>query len=384
MRTGEGLVALHGETHACRYSCRHGEEGHSHRLPSNVLLRSIVSDFLRDSHDQPGVLAALNGPGIDWSGAAGVADLVDGRPLGPAAAVRVASVTKTFTAAAVLRLVESGRLGLDDPITPLTSGELIEALGEGGYRTGRMTVRQLLQHTAGLYDWGTDPDYDREAFARPAHRWTRLEQVRWAVAHGRPLADPGTEFHYSDTGYILLGDILERVTGTSLAAAYRTLLDFERLGLESVHLESLETAPEGAADRAHQYSAGTDLLAVDPSCDLWGGGGLVSTMRDLALFVRALFAGEVFEHRSTLARMLEPVPARGAEGRGTGIFRLPLGPGVWWGHPGFWGVVMAYSPEHDLAVATTVTRRPEEHPDERYEIGRRLVRAVCDRTVSAG
>lgn len=312
-----------------------------------------------------------------------MADLAHGRPLLPTAAVRVASITKTFTAAAVLRLVESNRLGLDDPIAPLTSGTILDALGEGGYQIDEMTVRHLLQHTAGLYDFGADPDYDREAFARPTHRWTRLEQISWAMLHGKPVAPPGTQYHYSDTGYSVLGDILERVTGDSLGTAYRTLLDFERLGLESVHLESLEPTPPAAAERAHQYVWNADLLAVDPSCDLWGAGGLVSTMRDLACFVRALFGGKVFQYPETLAAMLRTVQARGAEAGGMGIFRMPLGPGVWWGHAGFWGVVMAYNPEYDLAVATTVTRRPEEHPEEQYELGRRLVSAVCDRARSA-
>ncbi len=199
--------------------------------------------------------------------------------------------------------------------------------------------------------------------------------MRWAVEHGRPLAPPGEEFHYSDTGYVILGEVLELVTGRSLAAAYRTLLPLGELGLDSIHLESLEPTPGAGADRAHQYVAGTDLLTVDPSCDLWGGGGLVSTMSDLTGFVRALFRGRVFARPATLATMLAPVEARGAAGRGMGIYEVPLGPGRWWGHCGVWGVVMAYRPDRDLAVATTVTGQPDD-PDERLTLGRELVRAV--------
>ncbi|MDH6223824.1 serine hydrolase domain-containing protein [Streptomyces sp. MJP52] len=341
--------------------------------------RGRLSETLRAYHSatgsQPGVLAALRGEGWHWAGASGVADAVTGRELRPTAAVRVASVTKTFTAAAVLRLVERGELRLDEPVCALASEEVLGLLAEGAYEPTRMTVRHLLQHTAGLYDWGSDPDYDAEAFADPAHRWSRLEQVRWAVEHGRPLAPPGEEFHYSDTGYVILGEILERVTGRSLAAAYRGLLPLGELGLASIHLESLEPTPAAGAERAHQYVSGADLLAVDPSCDLWGGGGLVSTMPDLAGFVRALFRGEVFERPATLATMLAPVEARGAQGRGMGIRTLALGPGRWWGHCGCWGVVMAYEPDRDLAVATTVTRMPG-NPDDRLSVGRELIRTV--------
>ncbi|MFJ4670772.1 serine hydrolase domain-containing protein [Kitasatospora purpeofusca] len=338
-----------------------------------------LAEALRAGHAatprQPGVLAALRGEDWHWAGASGVADAATGRELRPTAAVRVASVTKTFTAAAVLRLVERGDLRLEERVSALASEPVLGALAEGGYEPARMTVRQLLQHTAGLYDWGGDPAYDEQAFADPGHRWSRLEQVRWAVEHGRRLSSPGAEFHYSDTGYVILGEVLERVTGRPLAAAYRELLPLRELGLDSVHLESLEPTPGAGAERAHQYVSGTDLLAVDPSCDLWGGGGLVSTMSDLTAFVRALFRGGVFERPTTLAAMLAPVAARGAEGRGMGIYRIPLGSGRWWGHCGSWGVVMAYEPDRDLALATTVTRQPED-PDERLHPGRALVRTA--------
>ena len=73
------------------------------------------------------------------------------------------------------------------------------------------------------------------------------------MTHGKPYAAPGTEFHYSDTGYVLLGEILERRTGQGLAAAYRSLLSFKRLRLADTYLESLEARPRTARPRAHQY-----------------------------------------------------------------------------------------------------------------------------------
>ena len=98
----------------------------------------------------------------------------------------------------------------------------------GGYRPDAITVRQVLVHTSGIYDVGQDPAYQAAVNADPAKRWTRLEQVRFAMDHGAPVGEPGTVYAYSDTGYSLLGEIIERATGTPLADAYRTLLDFER------------------------------------------------------------------------------------------------------------------------------------------------------------
>jgi D-alanyl-D-alanine carboxypeptidase len=106
---------------------------------------------------------------------------------------------------------------------------------------------------------------------------------------GKPYGAPGKVFSYSDTGYILLGEILERQTGGSMAAALRNLLGYQRLGLRSTWLETLESAPKGVLDRAHRYEGDHDTYTDDPSYDLYGGGGLASTVRDTALFMRALF-----------------------------------------------------------------------------------------------
>ena len=102
-------------------------------------------------------------------------------------------------------------------------------------------------HTSGIYDYGQDPAYQAAVNADPAKRWTRLEQVRFAMDHGAPVGEPGTVYAYSDTGYSLLGEIIERATGAPLADAYRTLLDFEGLHLDATYLESLEPAPPGSA-----------------------------------------------------------------------------------------------------------------------------------------
>jgi CubicO group peptidase (beta-lactamase class C family) len=91
-------------------------------------------------------------------------------------------------------------------------------------------------------------------------------------------------YAYSDTGYLLLGEIIERAAGAPLAEAYRTLLDFEGLHLDATYLESLEPAPPGIAARAHQYVGEFDGFDLDPSFDGYGPAGLVSTVDDLSTF----------------------------------------------------------------------------------------------------
>ena len=257
--------------------------------------------------------------------------------LDPRAGFRIASVTKTFTAAAVLRLVESGRVGLDDPIARHLSPATLDVLRKGGYDADTIRVRHLLTHTSGLYDYASDPAFVQFVLTHGRHHWTRREQVRFAMTHGKPYGAPGAEFHYSDTGYVLLGEILERTTGGGLARAYRSLLSFRRLGLADTYLESLEPRPRGAHARTHQYYETIDSTAFDPSFDLYGGGGLVSTVDDLARFYRALFHGRVFKLASTLRVMLGRPNPRSPDDLGMGIFSNQFGGRTCWGHSGFWG-----------------------------------------------
>jgi D-alanyl-D-alanine carboxypeptidase len=312
--------------------------------------------FARAHPAFPGVAVAVDAPGLAWKGAAGAAELASRSPLAPDATFRIASVTKTFTAAAVLRLMEDGKLGLDDPIAKHLSAATIALVRRGGYDIGALRVRHLLQHTSGLYDYADDPAFQASVVRRPRHRWTRAEQVAFAMTHGKPLAAPGAKFHYSDTGYILLGEMLERESGGSLAAAYRTLLGFERLGLRQTSLETAQPTAARLRARAHQYLGTIDTTHFDPSFDLYGGGGLISTVADLARFYHALFAGHVFKHPATLKTMLgNPRPADLTE-LGMGIFAESVGRQTCWHHDGFWGTSVLECPSRNVTIAVTVNQ----------------------------
>ena len=256
--------------------------------------------------------------------ATGIDDRATATPLSPHAGFRIASNTKTFVAATVLRLAEQGALALDDPIAGRLSAETVDVLRGDGYEPDVITVRELLLHTSGIYDYGQDPAYQAAVGADPTRRWTRLEQVQWAVTHGQPTGEPGQQYGYSDTGYILLGEIIEQASGAPLADTVRTLLDFDGLGLDETYWESLERAPSGIAGRAHQYFGEFDGYALDPSFDLYGAAGLVSTADDLSAFYRALLRGELFSRPETLTTMLDIPAADTAVQAGMGIFRHDL------------------------------------------------------------
>lgn len=323
-------------------------------------LRSYLDGALGSAPGVPGAILLVEAPaaGVSWRGAAGGSEKDGGEALHPDQPLRIASVTKTFVAAAVLRLAEDGALELDDPVGHHLRPWTREALGRGGHDPERITVRMLLQHTAGLPDHAAAEVYLRRVRAVPSHRWTREEQLSLAMELDHDAPEPGTGFLYSDTGYILLGEIVERASGAGLPAALRHLLAFEGLGLSSTWMESLEPVPEGVAPRAHQYFGDVDTHDFDPSMDLYGGGGLVSTLADTGAFFRALFLGEVFHQAASLDRMttVTPVSETGtAGGYGMGLARARYAGQDCFGHGGFWGVLVRYCPETDLLVAGAVT-----------------------------
>ena len=336
-------------------------------------------DRLVAAHDTvPAAALHLSAPGLEWEGAAGLADPATGEPMTPHHPVRIASNTKTFVAAAVLRLDERGQLGLDDPIASHLSGGHLELLRSGGYDPAGITVRHLLTHTSGLYDHTDADQYAERILAEPQHRWSRTEQLEAAMAWGDPWGAPGEVYHYADSGYILLGEVLERAT-----------VGFERLGLDATWWETLEPPPPGTHDRAHQLLGETDCHAFDPSFDLWGGGGLVSTVGDLSRFWSALLAGEVYDDPATLETMLTtleglaPAADAGEHSLPPGAYRMGLwaaevgGRRAWW-HGGFWGTAAVHVPDLGLTLAATVNQRNSR------ELTRELARTVTTAVEEAG
>jgi D-alanyl-D-alanine carboxypeptidase len=342
--------------------------------------QQLVDQLAADSPGVPGIALAVLAPGTGVDVAVAAGDAGGGSALTPDRPFRIASNTKTYTAAATLRLVETGMIGLDDPIVDRIDPVLVDLLAGDGYVTDAITVRHLLQHTSGIYDYASDVDYQTVVLGGHGEQhWERVDQVRFAVERGDPIGPPGEQYAYSDTGYILLGDLLERATERPLAGAYRQLLEFDRLGLEETWLETVEPPPPGTADRAHQYYEDLDTYDADPSFDLYGGGGLVSTVGDLAAFYRALFAGDVFADPETLAVMTTVPPVSEDAGAAMGLFRFEESDlGECWTHSGFWGTVVISCADRDIAIALSVFQASPDPPFDGDELIRRVADMLSD------
>jgi D-alanyl-D-alanine carboxypeptidase len=319
----------------------------------------LVLERTIDAHPEiPSLSLTILSPrhGIRWTGATGY-DGFNGKPIVKPRPFRIASSTKPFVSATLLRLAEEGRLSIASPIARLVSPTTANMLRRGGHDPEVITVRHLMEHSAGLPDHVTVPSFVDRILKDPQHHWTRSEQIALAMAGTKPLAPVGEAYSYSDTGYVILGEIIERASGTTLAKAVRQFAEFETLSLQSTWWEDVEDAPEMAAPRVHQYLGDIDTTSWNPAFDLHGGGGLVSTTPDLAEWYRAVLTGGVFKKPETLAVALATPRVRVADGQTAHAPLMPVvlfGTHQCWGHGGFFGTMVLYCPDIDIAVAASV------------------------------
>jgi D-alanyl-D-alanine carboxypeptidase len=324
--------------------------------PRGAELELLLREHMAATPTIAGEALSVQMPGFRWSGAVGtVADTKI--PLTPNHVFRIASVTKSFTAAAILRLMEMGKLDITKPIEGYISADSAMLLRKGGYNPATISVEQLLNHTSSIYDYAMDETFTQKVFANPMRAWTRAEQIKHAMDHGKPIGKPGEKYSYSDTGYVLLGEIIERKTGQNLAAAVRTLVRFKKIGLANTYWEQLEPKPSKAPFAGNLFET-TDMTKANHSFDLFGGGGMISTTGDLAIFFRALVRGEVFDDKRTLAVLLTIPPAKRGDGGhevyANGVYQFNIGQINCVGHGGFWGQAVAYCPSKDMTFAWTI------------------------------
>lgn len=325
-------------------------------------LQELIDNAIEQDSTIPGILLHVEAPDLDlsYSVSSGFSDLSTRAPLPENGTARIASNTKTYVAVSVLRLWEQGMLELDDPISKHISGKHAQILKSDGYDLNKITIRHLLTHTAGLFDHAGSNTYIEKVFSDPSHEWTRTEQVQGCVDWGDPLFEPGEQFSYSDTGYILLGEIIENVTEKSLGKAVRELIGFKKLGLNATWWEKVEQKSTASPERIHQYFQGMDTFNFDPSLDLYGGGGLVANTKDMARFYQELFAGNVFEQSSTLDTMITkvsfPESYTPSSDYRMGIFYFNFNEMDMYSHSGFWSTQVTYIPELNASVSIIITQ----------------------------
>jgi D-alanyl-D-alanine carboxypeptidase len=325
-------------------------------IPADRLQRKL--DALRQKLGIPGVSVAIVwDDGRQWLGASGWADVKRKEPMTTGTAFALASVSKTLTAAVVLQLVEEGELSLDTRVADL--------LPEYGLHP-RMTVRQLLDHTSGLPDYFLNEKIDRPLQADPGATWT-ADQVWRYVRKRHP--DPGNLWIYSNANYLLLGELVEEVTGRPLAKEVRKRL-LDPLGLESAWYQAVE---KPRADGATGYrilakpGGGVRFLAVGPPGEVMpfrsvvtasdGAGSIASNALDAARWMQAYAGGDVISATTRKEQLADVAVTRRLGARipyGLGIQAVPVLGHRALGHSGrFLGFrnEVRYLPDDGIAIA---------------------------------
>ncbi|MPY64503.1 serine hydrolase domain-containing protein [Streptomyces spongiae] len=301
-----------------------------------ALDRAALRTTLSAVHDAGmyGTYSSVREGSERWTGAAGLADVDTGRPVTPGMRHRVGSISKTFTAVAVLQQVERGKVRLDAPI-----GDYLPDLVPGE-RGEEITVRMLLNHTSGIGDYilGAFPSLAQDSTASlDEERFRSIapeELVRLGLA-APATGRPGEQWSYSNTNYVIAGLLLEKVTGKD-AGTYITRNVIDRAGLR--HTTYPRTAYiKGPHSKMYESFYGL----IDPPRDYsvydmsWAStaGAIVSTTDDLNRFYRTLLRGGLIG-RAALAEMTTTVPAGGFD-YGLGIYALDVPDcGRFWGHDG--------------------------------------------------
>ena len=276
-----------------------------------------------------------------------------------------ASLAKTFTATLVGMLVDSRKIGFQDKISKYLPGDLIEGLHilDGVDHTSKLTVAHLLNHTSGLPDYfGDEPTQGVNMMTmlltEPDRVWTPEELIRFTKENFESKFAPGTSFHYTDTEYVLLALIIEKLTGLSYAEALSEYI-FQPLGMTASYINLHSKPTNGIAVMAPLYAEEAEISGLTSLSADWGGGGLVSTSEDLYRFMHALVEGEMVTE-DTWKEMNQYIPESKGTYYGFGLRKwnlkelFPILPDVTLiGHSGSTGSFMYYSPELDTYFTGT-------------------------------
>lgn len=293
----------------------------------------------------------------------GIDLLVRADPSAPDA-FHVASVGKLFTATLVGMLVDEGALSLDEPVAPLLPAGTLDGLFVAGgvdYQDV-ITPRHLLSHTSGVNDYFEAPGADGRSVAEimaeePDRSWTPRELLDVTRDGQIAVAPPGEAFLYSDTGYIILGLLIEETTGRVF---HEVLLEriFRPLGMTRSWMPGRSRPIEGDTAMRSAYIRGVDVGAAPAVTADWAGGGVASTDRDLLRFARALAEGDLVSPETLQELQAFDHTFRRGIHYGAGImeyhfrefFFLLSGYPNMVGHMGILGTQLFREPERDLYV----------------------------------
>jgi D-alanyl-D-alanine carboxypeptidase len=334
------------------FACTAEDGGDARISPES--LQAVVEDYLKDEPNILGTIVKVDIQGDESHEVAiGFIESSKKVPIAPDTPFIIGSVTKIFTAVLVHQLIEEDRARLDGPIIRYLPPDWAAVL-EKIEHSGEITVEQLLSHRSGLADVTNSEAFRDACYLDPSQAWTPLDILRMVQQEGEAGFRPGEDFDYCNTNYILLGKLIEHVSGLSYRQSLqKNILD--RIGLQDTFLVG-ESYGSFDGLLAHGYARTDDGLQDGHEVGVeWAHatGGLISTAGDLIAFYRALASGDLFQDAATYRRMLEMVGYNESYGRGLEVVDDPE-IGRHYGHRGnFMGTrsLLAHFPGEGMTVA---------------------------------
>ncbi|MGF0247420.1 MULTISPECIES: serine hydrolase domain-containing protein [Rhodococcus] len=308
-------------------------------------LDSII-DAAVNSTGIPGAMVGIWGPDGNYVKVAGVADTATKAPMETDFYHRIGSVTKTFTVTALLQLVDEGKIGLDDPISQYVDGVM-----EGD----AISLRHLAGMRSGLVDYTTSEQFVMEYLSDPRRTFTPEELVGYVKDLPLQLR-PGTTVDYSNTNTILLGMVIERVSGSKLSDVIDTKITTP-LGMEHTSFPTTNAFPTPHAQGYTNQTLDETVTAATDWNPSWGGaaGAMISSLDDMRIWVPALAKGDLLTDDTQKQRLQTVNLSEGddSSGYGLGLFNS----GGWIGHngslPGY-KTVSVYLPEKDTTLVVFI------------------------------
>ena len=293
-------------------------------LPDTVVaeLDAAVQQTMTDA-SIPGAIVGVWSPQGSYVRAFGVADKQTQEPMATDMFMRIGSETKTFVVTAVLQLVDQGKLGLDDPI-----GNYLSGVPNGD----RVTIRHMAEMRSGIPTYSAAPEFETALIEDPYRQWEPEELVAYA-ADLPPLFEPGTAFNYSNTNTVLLGILIEKLSGQTLPEFLQQNI-LEPLGMTSTSYP-LDAAYPQPHPQGYTVQTGDGQEAVSTDWNpSWGGasGAMISTLEDLGIWADALADGELLTPQIQAERLQvqQLSPDTPDIGYGLGVFDVD----GWIGHNG--------------------------------------------------
>jgi D-alanyl-D-alanine carboxypeptidase len=321
------------------------------------------------AHGFPGIALGLYQPECGATQLiSGKANLTTGAPMVAQEHFRIASCSKVFLGVVVMQLVSEGKVSLSDPIAKYISQQDAANIENAD----RATIRQLMNHTTGIYDY-FDDRFNEDAVAHPGKYYNLEEALKFAYGQPAAFSPPGSGYYYSNTDTILLAVMVEKVTQAPFTQALRQRI-FNPLHLKNTYNDYAEPVIEPLA---HGYEIRKDRRPIDHT-DINQGyglpdGGIVSDAADMATFIRALLHDGKLLTPDALKTMLTIDPAAQDDEEGLNIFiysdYLDGDYGNLIGHSGEidgYKSEMYYFPDEDVAIVL-LTNSSGNPIDNRWE-----------------